>query len=89
MNLSGRAIRYSFTFTPEAGTRVAVGSAANGMVAARSSAVLDSRDIVLVVGKVKRTAATLALGASPGTVSVGITLVNRNDGSTAVVHAHP
>ena len=89
VNLSGRAIRYRFAFTPEAGTRVAAGAAANGTVAARSSAVLDSRDIVSVAGKVERTAATLTLGTSPGTVSVGITLVNRNDGSTAVVHAHP
>jgi len=50
--------------------------------------VLDSRDIVTITGNVGRTAATLNLVATPGSVGVGITLVNRDDGSTTVVHAH-
>ena len=88
VNKSGRSVGYSFMFTPEMGSMAMAGTRAMGTVSANSTVVLDSRDIVTITGNVGRTAATLNLVATPGSVSVGITLVNRNDGSTTMVHAH-
>ena len=89
VNKSGRSVDYSFSFTPETGTTATAGSAATGMVAANSTKVLDSRDVVTVTGNAGRTAATLNLVATSNNVNVGITLVNRSDGSTSLVNAHP
>ena len=88
VNKSGRSVGYSFSFMPEMNVTATGGMKATGTVMPNSTMVLDSRDVVTITGGVGRTAATLNLVATSNNVSVGITLVNRDDGSTTVVHAH-
>jgi hypothetical protein len=87
VNRNAEAVEYSFTFTGEEGATITSGAAAEGEVPANMTVVLDTRDIVTIEGGVGRTAASLSVVATPGTIDVAVTLVNRMDGSTTVVHA--
>ena len=87
MNNNARAVGYGFTFKPEPGTTVTAGSKAMGTLAANATTVLKVRDVVTVSGNIGRTAGTIDFVASKGTVEVAVVLVDRNEGSTSVLHA--
>ena len=87
MNNNARMVDYSFTFTPEPGTTVTPGSMATGMLAANATTVLDTRDVVSISGNSGRTAGSIDFVAAKGTIEVAVTLVDRDQGSTTVLHA--
>ena len=77
-------VTYAFTFTPEADTTAVAGPMATGTVPAQGTMTVRARDIVTLTGKT-RTAATLDVVATAGSVDVATTQVNADTGGTDTV----
>ncbi len=77
-------VTYAFTFTPEEGTTAEAGAMATGTVPAQGTMTVRARDIVTLTGKT-RTAATLDVVATSGSVDVATTQVNADTGGTDTV----
>lgn len=84
VNRNRGAVSYSFSFVPEDGVTATAGTAATGMVPAQSTMVLRAADIVSLAGKT-RTAATLDVVATSGSVDIATTQVNMDDQGTDTV----
>ena len=72
-------------FYTEDGSRAVAGTAASGTVGAGMSAVILTRDAVVLTGAHSRTAATLTVTAPASLVDVTTTQANNADGSTDTV----
>ena len=84
VNRSGRAARYSMTFTTEDGVTATAGSAASGMVGANQAMLLRTSEVVNLDGG-NRAAITLSVVGSPSNIDVLTQIVNLNDKSTDTV----
>ena len=84
VNRNTAPVSYAFSFNAEDGVTATPGEAAEGTVPGSSRLVLRATDIVSVEGKT-RTAATLDVVASSGTVDVATTTVNMEDNGTDTV----
>lgn len=84
VNRNRAPVTYSFNFVEEDGTTATPGDMAEGSVGANSTLVLKARDIVSLAGKT-RTAATLDVVATSGSVDVATTQVNIDSQGTDTV----
>ena len=84
VNRNTKPVAYTFSFVAEDGVTATPGEAAEGTVPAQEKVVLRAADIVSLEGKT-RTAATLDVVASNGTIDVATTTVNMEDKGTDTV----
>ena len=84
VNRNTKPVAYTFSFVAEDGVTATPGEAAEGTVPAQEKVVLRAADIVSLEGKT-RTAATLDVVASNGTVDVATTTINMEDKGTDTV----
>ena len=85
VNRSGNAVTYEIgQFAEEAGRMATPGPMATGEIAADSTLVLLSRDVV-ELSQGERTSAVISLNADSSDVQVATTTVNREDGATDTV----
>ncbi len=84
VNRNRTPVTYAFTFTPEDGTTAAEGAMATGTVGAMETVSIRAGDIVTLTGRT-RTAATLDVVATSGSVDVATTQVNMDTQGTDTV----
>jgi len=87
VNRNRNPVSYTFSFVSEDGATTTAGEAAEGSVPGNSTVVLRAKDIVSIANST-RTAATLDVVATDGTVDVATTQVNLDDqGTDTVIYA--
>ena len=80
-NRSTAAANYSFSFRSETGTMANRGMAAQGTLAGGATVVMNVRDVVVIEGNSRRTAASVTFVADPKYIDVSTTLTNRATGA--------
>ena len=85
VNRNTKPVSYAFSFNTEDGVTATPGEAAEGTVPRSSKLVLKARDIVSLEGGKTRTAATLDVVATSGTIDVATTTMNMEDKGTDTV----
>ena len=85
VNRNSAPVSYAFSFTAEEGNTAAPGAMASGSVPGDRTMVINARDIVTVTGDKTRTAATLSVVATAGSVDIATTQVNLDTQGTDTV----